>query len=156
MDYPRLFITDYGGGGHVVYSSGNSAQLPPGTMKICYNDAVSKTGTSDLSVKIIFPDYISPIDEENRGCPLVVMDQDIRQNHLQILRVLTNITNGCVTENDARFSASRCHDVLSEEEQSRFTNAIHIVPTWIQTHKIVFHYLMKNVNTPICKNYCIV
>ena len=72
------------------------------------------------------------------------------QNYLQFLHVLNNVTNGCVTENNARFLASRCHDLLLEEETSRLTNAIHLVPTSKHTQKIVFHYLMKKCNTRIC------
>ena len=54
-----------------------------------------------LILVIVFPRYISPIDEENSRCTLIVIDHNIRQNDLQYLRILNNVTNGCVTNNDA-------------------------------------------------------
>ena len=101
MDYQRLFITDHGGGLPVVYSSGDSVQLPPVMMKK-YDDIVGKVVTSDFIGNIAIADYTSPIDEDDSRCNVVVMDQDTMQNNLQFLHVLNNDTNECVTENDAR------------------------------------------------------
>ena len=57
------------------------------------------------------------------------MDDDVRQNNLQFLQVLNNFTNVSVTENDTRCLASRCLDLLSEEERTIFSSTIHFVPT---------------------------
>ena len=52
MDYLRLFITDHEGV-RVVYSSGDSVQLPPIMMNTFYDDDVGKAGTPDLNGKNI-------------------------------------------------------------------------------------------------------
>ena len=61
------------------------------------------------------------------------MDEDIRQNDLQLLQVLNNFPNGSITENDALCLASRSFDLLSEEEHNMFSNAIHFLPNWEHT-----------------------
>ena len=99
-------------------------------MKTLYHSTVGKVGGSDLARQISFADYINPIDEDMTMSTLIVMDEDIRQNDLQFLQVLNNVTSGSVIENDVRCLASRCFDLLSEEEHNIFSNAIHRVPTW--------------------------
>ena len=84
-------------------------------MKTFYDSTVSKVGGFNLAGKMFFVNYISSIDEDITRSILIVIDEDIRQNNLQLLQVLNNVTNDSVTENDARCLASRCFDLLSEE-----------------------------------------
>ena len=99
-------------------------------MKTFCDSTVVKVGGSDLDGKISFEDYINPIDEDVIRSTLIVMDEDIMINDLQFLQVLNNVTNGSVTENSARCLASRCFDLLPEEEYNIFSNAIHFIPNW--------------------------
>ena len=56
-----------------------------------------------------------------------------------------------MTVADSDFIANRCLDSMDPVERSTFKNAIHLVPTWQQTHAIVFKYLMEEFRAPIVK-----
>ena len=58
--------------------------------------------------------------------------------------------NGTLTDDNVTQILSRCLDRLCEEEKTLFDDAIHLVPFWNMTDKIIYEYLLK-LDTPIVK-----
>ena len=81
---------------------------------------------------------------------VVKMDLVLRQDNPSFLKTLHNIRNGVVDDEDVAFILSRCYDKFNTEEKSSFDNAIHLVPIWKMTDKIIYDYLMS-LTSPISK-----
>ena len=139
------------GGIPFVISMGDCAQLPPVKMKALYDKAPGKPGSSDLIGKVALSEFMFPLNTMDSRCTIVIMDKVLRQDNPEFLTVHNNMTNGTMTVADSDFIASRCLDNMDPVERNTFKNAIHLVPTWQQTHVIVFKYLMEEFRAPIVK-----
>ena len=140
------------GGIPMVYSFGDSAQLPPVMMKPYYDRSPAKPGTSDLAGKVAISNFMFPDDEDISKSTFVSMKTVIRQSDDRFKQLLTNMRNGCVNDDDVDFILARCLDKLSEEERQTFkTDTIHLTPDWKSTQRIVYQYLNSSLETPLAK-----
>lgn len=138
------------GGIPFIYSFGDCSQLPPVMMKAIYDDSESRTGTSDHLGRIVVKDFTGNISSHEASSFVIMMDEVLRQSHSEFLSLLDNMRNDTISDEDVSFIISRCIDKLSNQERNDFKDAIHLVPMWNMTDKIVFDYLLK-FDSPIAK-----
>ena len=120
-------------------------------MKALYDKAPGTPGSSDLTGKVDLSEFMFSMNTMDVGCTIFKMDKVLRQNDPEFLTVLDNMTNGTLSVAESDFIESRCLNSMDEVERNTFKNAIHLVPTWQQTHEIVFKYLTENFRAPIVK-----
>jgi hypothetical protein len=140
------------GGIPMIYSFGDSAQLPPVMMKPYFDESYAKAGSSDMAGRIAMSDFMNP-DETTARSTFVSMKTVIRQNDNEFKELLSNMRNGCVNDANVEFILSRCLDQLSTEVYRIFQSpgTIHLTPDWKSTQSIIHRYLSSTLETPIAK-----
>ena len=146
---PEIYNRPWGGI-PFIYSFGDCCQLPPVKMKAIYDDSCGKPDSSDNIGRIAFNDFVNADHIETTDSVVVKMDYVLRQENPIFLKLLHNIRHGTMDDDDTDLLLSRCLDNLSSEEKDKFKNAIHLVPVWNMTDKIVYEYLV-NLTSPIIK-----
>ena len=138
------------GGIPFIYFFGDCSQLPPVMMKSLFDESPGSSGSTDMharTVKIEFFDFPNNSVAESTSD---LMNQVLRQDDISFLNFLSNLRNGSVNDDDVNFLLCRCLDRLSEQEHISFDNALHLVPVWSMTEKVIYDHLMS-FDIPICK-----
>jgi len=74
----------------------------------------------------------------------------LRQDNPEVLSIMSNMTNGAMTDTDAMFIANCCWDIMDMVERGLFRYVLNMAPTWNQTYGI-FQSPYHEFNTPIFK-----
>ena len=138
------------GGIPFIYSFGDCCQLPPVCMKSLYDNNIGKPNSADHFGQLAFNELLDSDHLDTTDTIVVKMDQVLRQDDPTFLKLLNNIRFGFIDDSDVELLLSRCFDRLCPEEQATFNNAIHLVPVWSMSDKIIFDYLLS-FTTPIVK-----
>ena len=140
------------GGIPMIYSFGDSAQLPPVMMKPYFDNSSAKPGSSDMAGKIAVSEFMYP-DESTSRSTFVSMKTVIRQDNIDFKQLMWNMRNGTISDANVDFILSRCLDVLPIEDRRRFKSpkTIHLTPDWKSTQHIIHEYISSTLETPIAK-----
>ena len=140
------------GGIPLIYSFGDSQQLPPVMMKPIYDKSEpKKTGSACDFGRMAISEFLDPHTPEQAASLIVIMDEVLRQDDAIFLRVLSRMREGELEEEDVDFLLGRCLDQMTPDDKATFKGALHLVPIWDQAHKIVFDYLQNNLTAPVAK-----
>ena len=148
---PQVYKRPWGGI-PVIYSFGDIFQLAPVGMtsisQLNEKGSSKKVGKSGHLGKLAFKRFLDPDDVRDARSLIVMMNQVQRQNQSQYKLLLDNARYGKMSQNDVNILLSRCYYRLKPEEQKSFDEAIHLCPTWSQTHGITVEYL-KSLSQPV-------
>jgi len=141
------------GGIPFLYVFGDTNQLPAVMKKAVYSTDTPVASTSDAVGKIAFhDDFLDPPDSDVVEAYIVVMDEVLRQNDRDFLRLLDHMREGAMNEDDVELLFSRHIDQLEQQEKELFNReSLHLVPTWKAATEIIFNYLQHTLTAPIAK-----
>ena len=145
------------GGIHFIYSFGDSHQLTPVGMKPMYSNSERPVSTesSDYAGRAAWAEFFNPPQPEETDNTVVVMEDVIRQDCSQqhFKDALAHMREGTMQKRDVDLLVSRCLFKLPEDERKDFlADALHLVSTWQEAHKINFDYIAHDFTTPIAKS----
>jgi hypothetical protein len=141
------------GGVPFIYSFGNTNQLPPVAMKAVYDSKPSRgRHGSEQMGKIAFKDFIDPPPNSGVNSTVVILDEVLRQTDPVFKKLLEDMREGKMDDNDCDIIFQRMLANMGEEERDTFVvDALHLVPTWKQANEINIRYLQTELNTPIAR-----
>jgi hypothetical protein len=139
------------GGIPLIYSFGDLNQLPPVAKKSTCDTKPPKTA-ADRAGRVAFHEFINTTESTQSMATIVVMDEVIRQRDATFLKILQNMRQGALDDDDINKLLSRVLDNLPNEEKQRFkSEGLYLVPTWKQANTINIEYIQKNFTTPIAR-----
>lgn len=142
------------GGIPFVFSFGDCHQLPSVSSKTHF-DPTPATGEANSACgqgKIIFEQFLQPLDNQEAIGVQVIMDEPMRQDNAEFLQMVQEMRSGNGLSNaTCNLLMSRSIDKLPSHEQSLFhEKALFILPTWKDTVPIIKDYLIR-LGTDICR-----
>ena len=148
---PQVYKRPFGGI-PIMYSFGDIFQLAPVGMtsisQLNEKSSSKNVGKSANLGKLAFKQFLDPVDVTEARSLIVMMNQVQRQNQSQYKLLLDNARYGKMTQKDVNILLSRCYYNLKSDEKKSFDEAIHLCPTWSQTHDITVNYL-KSLRKPV-------
>lgn len=140
----------YGGIPSVVVC-GDSNQLPPVAQRSVYQKGRPKHG-ADKAGKIAFSSFTNSKDDTKQLSTVVFLDEVLRQSDETFKKLLTDMREGKVDDEDIDLLIRRMLCKMDPDERREFEfSALHLVPTWKQAVGINLKYLKRNLTTPIAK-----
>ena len=91
-------------------------------------------------------------DNTKQMSTIVFLEEVLRQSDERFKKLLTNMREGCVDDEDIDLLMSRMLSKMTPDERQVFdSEALHLVPTWKQAVSINLNYLQKSLTSPIAK-----